>query len=126
MEEAQRRADDGLAIGPIPGGGSASGRANQARTGPRLLTFADAVEEIEAASGRSIGFVPVTIDEYAPALPELGVPDDIGALLTYLFTEVLDGRNAHVTDGVQRVLGRPARDFRDYARGAAAAGAWND
>ncbi len=45
-------------------------------------------------------------------------------LLTYLFTEVLDGRNAHLTDGVQRALGREPRDFRDYAREAAAAGVW--
>ena len=45
-----------------------------------------------------------------------GVPADVVALLSYLFTEVLDGRNAHVTDGVQRALGRAPRDFRDYAR----------
>jgi hypothetical protein len=37
---------------------------------------------------------------------------------------VLDGRNASIADGVQRALGRPARDFRDFALGAAAAGAW--
>jgi hypothetical protein len=34
----------------------------------------------------------------------------------------MDGRNAHLTDGVQRALGRPPRDFRDYARQTAAAG----
>jgi hypothetical protein len=38
---------------------------------------------------------------------------------------VLDGRNEQVTDGVQQALGRSARDFRDYARDAAAAGAWS-
>jgi hypothetical protein len=38
---------------------------------------------------------------------------------------VLDGRNAHVADGVQRVLGRPARDFADYAHDTAATGVWN-
>ena len=47
-------------------------------------------------------------------------------LLTYLFTEVLDGRNAKLADGVQRALGREPRDFREYARDAAAAGAWED
>jgi hypothetical protein len=45
-------------------------------------------------------------------------------LLIDLFTEVLDGRNAYVTDGVQRALGRPPRDFADFARDAAAAGVW--
>jgi hypothetical protein len=37
---------------------------------------------------------------------------------------VLDGRNAYLTDGVQRALGRAPRDFADYARRAAASGAW--
>jgi hypothetical protein len=45
-------------------------------------------------------------------------------LLTYLFSEVLDGRNARLADGVQRALGREPRDFADYARDAAARGVW--
>jgi hypothetical protein len=44
--------------------------------------------------------------------------------MNYLFTEVLDGRNAHLTDGVQRALGRPPRDFAEYARETAATGIW--
>jgi len=39
-------------------------------------------------------------------------------------TLVLDGRNAHLTDGVQRALGRQPRDFGDSARAAAATGVW--
>jgi hypothetical protein len=46
-------------------------------------------------------------------------------MLKYLFTEVLDGRNAQVTDGVQRALGREPRDFSEFARDAAATGVWN-
>jgi short subunit dehydrogenase-like uncharacterized protein len=53
------------------------------------------------------------------------VPADVIALVTYLFTEVLDGRNAQVTDGVRRALGREARDFAVFARDAAATGVWN-
>ena len=45
-------------------------------------------------------------------------------LLTYLFSEVLDGRNAHVADGIRRALVREPRAFRDYARNAAASGVW--
>ena len=94
-------------------------------TGPRLLTFAEAVEEIGAAAGRPIGFVPVTIDEYTAAASEQGVPGDVVELLAYLFGEVLDGRNARLADGVERALGRPPRDFRDYARRTAATGVWS-
>ena len=38
-------------------------------------------------------------------------PAEFVSLMSYLCTEVLDGRNAHLTDGVQRGLGRPPRDF---------------
>jgi hypothetical protein len=46
-------------------------------------------------------------------------------LLTYLFNEVVDGRNANTTDGVRRALGREPRDFANYARDAAATGVWD-
>jgi DNA-binding NarL/FixJ family response regulator len=53
------------------------------------------------------------------------VPAEFVRLLTYLFIEVLDGRNAHLADGVQRALGREPQDFADYARDAAATGVWD-
>jgi uncharacterized protein YbjT (DUF2867 family) len=94
-------------------------------TGPRLLTFAEAVTEISQAAGREIRYVPVSIEDYAARAAEQGVPGDVIDLLTYLFAEVLDGRNAHLADGVQRALGRAPRDFGDYAHDAAATGVWN-
>jgi hypothetical protein len=69
--------------------------------------------------------VPVSVEEYASALDQEGVPAEYVYLLTYLFSEVLDGRNAHLSDGVRRALGREPREFADYARGAAATGIWN-
>ena len=41
-----------------------------------------------------------------------------------LFTEVMDGRNQYLTNEVERVTGRPPRDFADYVREAAEQGAW--
>jgi uncharacterized protein YbjT (DUF2867 family) len=93
-------------------------------TGPRLLTWADAVAEIARATGRPIRYLPVSLEEYATLLIEQQVPADFVKMLTDVFTEVLDGRNAHLSDGVQRALGRPPRDFADYARDAAATGVW--
>ena len=69
--------------------------------------------------------MPISIEEHAAAAAEQDVPGEVIDLLTYLFSEVLDGRNAHVTDGVRRALGREPRDFADYARDAAATGVWN-
>jgi uncharacterized protein YbjT (DUF2867 family) len=94
-------------------------------TGPRLLTFAEAVAEIGRATGRELRYIPVTVDEYAAAVAEHDLPDDVIGLLRYLFSEVLDGRNAMLADGVQRALGRAPRDFADYARDTAATGVWN-
>ena len=94
-------------------------------TGPRLLTFAEAVNEIAEATGREIRYVPVSIEEYAAAAAAQGVPGEVIELLSYLFAEVLDGRNAHLVDGVQRALGREPRDFGDYARATAASGVWD-
>ena len=94
-------------------------------TGPRLLTFAEAVEEIAEAAGREIRYVPVSIEDYAAGAAAQGVPGEVIELLRFLFGEVLDGRNAHLADGVQRALGREPRDFADFAREVAAGGTWN-
>jgi uncharacterized protein YbjT (DUF2867 family) len=92
-------------------------------TGPRLISFGDAVAEVGAAAGRDIGFVSVSIDDYVAALTEYGMPPDFIWLLNHLFTEVL-GSKAQLADGVQRALGREPKDFSDYARDAAATGVW--
>ncbi len=95
-------------------------------TGPRLLTFTQAVKEIGKAAGREIRYVPVSLKQYGSMLAEQKVPPVFVSLMNYLFTEVMDGRNARVTDGVERALGRPPRDFKDYARNAAATGVWDE
>ncbi len=93
-------------------------------TGPRLLTFAEAVGEIAAAAKRPIRFVEVMPHDYEQTLTQAGLPQGFVSLVMYLFTTVLDGRNAYVADGVREALGRPSRDFADYAREAAASGVW--
>jgi uncharacterized protein YbjT (DUF2867 family) len=94
-------------------------------TGPRLLSWAQAVAEIATAVGHPIRYLPVSLEDYAALLIENQVPADYVKMLTDVFTEVLDGRNAHLADGVQRALGRPPRDFADFARDAAATGVWS-
>lgn len=93
-------------------------------SGPRALTFAEAVAEIATASGRDLRYREVPVDAFAKSLAEAGLPAEMVALVRYLFTTVLDGRNAAPTQGVQQALGRQPRDFADYARKAAAQGAW--
>lgn len=94
-------------------------------TGPRLLTFADVAGELSEAAGRDIQFVQIPSEAFAGAIAESGAPAEISWLLNYLFDTVLDGRNAFLTDGVQRALGREPTDFSDFARRVAARGTWN-
>ncbi len=94
-------------------------------TGPRLLTFTEAVKEIARASGREIQYIQIPHDAFAAGIAESGAPDDIVWLLDYLFSTVLDGRNAYVCDGVQRALGREPTDFAEYVRRIADSGVWN-
>ena len=93
-------------------------------TGPRLLNFAEAVGEIAKATGREVRYLPVSGEQFAAGLLKEGLPADFVKDLTELFTTVLDGRSAYLSDGVQRALGRPPRDFAVYARETAATGVW--
>jgi uncharacterized protein YbjT (DUF2867 family) len=94
-------------------------------TGPRLMSFGDVAAEIGAASGHAVRYESIPAAAFAAGLAAEGVPTDMIELLEYLMHEVLDGRNAHLADGVARALGRPPRDFTAFARAAAAAGAWD-
>ena len=93
-------------------------------TGPRLLTLAEVAAEISGASGRNITYAPVPHDAFVAGIAKSGAPKDVVWLLDYLFSTVLDGRNAYLAEGVQRALGRPPRDFSDYAEATAATGVW--
>ena len=94
-------------------------------TGPRLMNFARIAEELSAATGRAIEYVDVPHEAFVAGVRESGAPDDVVWMLDYLFATVLDGRNASLSDGVQRALGREPKDFSDYARDVAASGAWS-
>jgi len=94
-------------------------------TGPRLITFPEAIAEIAKAAGRNIQYQEVSMEEYKGMLAEYEIPDDFIWLVSYLFTEVLDGRNTYLTDGVRQALGRAPRDFSEYVKRTAASGVWN-
>jgi len=94
-------------------------------TGPAMLTFSEAVAAIGDAVGREVVYVPITPDEYAEGAIAEGMAADFAYELTDLFATVLDGRNAHLSDGVQRALGREPRGFVEFARRLAATGVWS-
>ncbi len=93
-------------------------------TGPRLLTFAQAVAEIDAAVDHSVRYVQLSNEQFAAGLDQAQLPPDLRTMLLELFTQVMDGRNAYLTDDVARLTGHAPRDFSDYVREAAASGTW--
>ncbi|MEL7112409.1 MAG: NAD(P)H-binding protein [Pseudomonadota bacterium] len=94
-------------------------------TGPRLMSMHDIAKDLSRATGRRIEYLNVPHEAFVSEIAKSGAPKDVTWMLDYLFATVLDGRNAHLTDGVARALGRPPKDFADYARDVAANGVWS-
>ncbi|MDX2547105.1 NAD(P)H-binding protein [Streptomyces sp. WI04-05B] len=94
-------------------------------SGPRLMTFGEAVAEIARATGRDIRYVPLTPEAYADEQRTQGIPEEWVQLSVSLYEYVRSGGLATLSDGVQRSLGRVPRDFTDYAKTTAAQGTWS-
>jgi uncharacterized protein YbjT (DUF2867 family) len=95
-------------------------------TGPELLTFENAVSRIAGVKKQNISYQEVPIDEYVAMLRSYQLSEDFIWLIKYLFTELLDGRNESVTNDVEKVLGRKAKDFDNYALETLETGIWNE
>lgn len=95
-------------------------------SGPRGLTFAEAVSTIAAASGRPMRYEEITPAEYRAALLAEGLPEEVAVELNGMFDTMRAGHLMPPGDGVRRVLGREPIEFAEYAKHAAAAGAWSD
>ncbi|WP_424969748.1 NAD(P)H-binding protein [Dinoroseobacter sp. S76] len=93
-------------------------------TGPRLLTFAEMADTLAQAIGRPIQHIPISFEEFHAGIAESG-GEFVADVFTAIARETLDGRNAQTSDGVFQALGRPPRDFADFAARAAQAGAWS-
>lgn len=93
-------------------------------TGPRLMSFAEMAVELSRVIGRPIRHMPISFEDFHANVASAG-GDFVADVFTAIAHETLDGRNAHITDGVARALGRPARDFSEFARSAAGNGAWD-
>ncbi|WP_306142402.1 NAD(P)H-binding protein [Roseibium sp. MMSF_3412] len=94
-------------------------------TGPRLMSFAQMADELGAATGHPVRHIPISFEDFRAGVAEAAGPF-IADVFETIARETLDGRNAHVTNGVERALGRKPRDFAEFAAKAARAGAWSN
>jgi uncharacterized protein YbjT (DUF2867 family) len=112
-----------VAVAALTGDGHA-GRIYEL-SGPRALTIAEAAAEISAATGRPVRYVPLAPEEYIAELVGEGWPEADARGMAASVAAIRNGLDAHLSEGVRQALGREARDFADFAKAAAAAGAWD-
>lgn len=93
-------------------------------TGPRLMSFAEMADVLSQAMGKPIRHIPISFEEFHANVAAAG-GSFVADVFAAIARETLDGRNAHTTDGVIQALGRPPRDFAEFANDAARAGAWS-
>ncbi|KAA5834964.1 NAD(P)H-binding protein [Saccharopolyspora hirsuta] len=94
-------------------------------SGPRALTLAEAVATISEAAGREIRYVPLSVEEFVAELVEQGLPAADAEGFADVVEPLRTGKDEHVSDGVQRALGREPRSFAEFAKATAAAGGWS-
>nr|WP_042179273.1 NAD(P)H-binding protein [Kibdelosporangium sp. MJ126-NF4]CEL13723.1 hypothetical protein [Kibdelosporangium sp. MJ126-NF4]CTQ99410.1 hypothetical protein [Kibdelosporangium sp. MJ126-NF4] len=84
-------------------------------TGPRALSFGEAVATIARVSGRALTYTDIPEEDYVAAQQAAGASPDQAKLAGMVLGQVRRGEAEAVSDAVSDVLGRPAVDFADYA-----------
>lgn len=64
------------------------------------------------------------LTEYTAQMRAYEVPEEFIDLISYLVTEVLDGRNKSVTTGVADAPGRKPKDFSQFVKETLAVDVW--
>lgn len=93
-------------------------------TGPELITFKEAVERISKALDRQINYEQLPLEDYIGIVESYGISKEYSSLLSYLFHEVLDGRNESIAHGVEEALGRKPKDFDSFIWKTVASKVW--
>ncbi|MFE3248195.1 NAD(P)H-binding protein [Streptomyces sp. NPDC059209] len=93
-------------------------------SGPRAVTLTEAATTISTAAGREIRYVPVSVAEYVADLVHQGLPPADAEAFADVIAPLREDRDAYVSDGVQRALGRAPRTFAEFAKSTAEAGGW--
>lgn len=95
-------------------------------TGPELITFKDIVNIISKTSKIPLNFYEITLEQYIDGMRQMQIPNDVVWLIEYLFSHVLTNpKNQLVANDIERVLGRKAKTFSEYAKETAETGIWS-
>jgi uncharacterized protein YbjT (DUF2867 family) len=87
-----------------------------ALSGPAALTFGQAAHVLSEVTGRPIEFRDQSDADHIAALRAAGTPEEYIRWRMAMLGAIRRGDDAYVSDGIQRLLGRPATDFATWAR----------
>jgi len=85
-------------------------------TGPEALSYAGMTAKIGAATRRHLRFQPISEEEARHQQIKWGAPAPMVEARLSIFRAIREGRLAAVTDGVERILGRTAITFDQWAK----------
>jgi uncharacterized protein YbjT (DUF2867 family) len=93
-------------------------------SGPAAISFPEAAAILTAASGTPVRFADQSDDDHVAGLRAAGTPEGYIRWRMAMLGGIRRGDDAYLSDGVPRVLGRPATSFADWARRAAPLAPW--
>jgi uncharacterized protein YbjT (DUF2867 family) len=85
-------------------------------TGPESLTGAEVAAVLSRVLGRTITFHPMTFEQQKQAFIDVGLPEPVADDRARAFALMAEGDLDYITDDVPSILGRPARNFEQFAR----------
>jgi uncharacterized protein YbjT (DUF2867 family) len=90
-------------------------------TGSEWLSFAQVANKLSRAAARPISFVDVPVAAWIEGLVAVGVPAPAVKMLSAYMTGIKHGKVYAPTGTIQALLGRPPRNFDEWARDHASA-----
>lgn len=89
--------------------------ATYSLTGPQALTFREVADTIAAVSGRPVVYNDIDQEAWISGALAAGVPADFATMLRWLTGAIVTGNGSTPTGDVEKVTGRPATTFREFA-----------
>ena len=87
-----------------------------ALSGPAALTFDQAARILAEVTGRPVEFHDQDDADHAAQLRAAGTPEEYIRWRLAMLGGIRRGDDAYLSDGIERLLGRPATDFTTWAR----------
>ncbi|MFB8179509.1 NmrA family NAD(P)-binding protein [Streptomyces sp. NPDC055966] len=89
--------------------------ATYSLTGPQALTFQDIADTIAFVSGRPVTYSDIDQEAWINGALAAGVPADFAVMMRWLTGAIVAGNGATPTGDIEKVTGRPATTFREFA-----------